>query len=109
MASLQFIDEANGTMLEAVDFVVNAPENPASSSGPIAQANNFSPIGIGKPMTIKLLSVYAGDYKTGIFTDKKDLIVTSMIKQPSVAGIPPRALHQVYVNIPERELNIHVP
>lgn len=99
MASAQFHDEANGTLLEALDF---APNNDKGDDTRSIDVNPFLPLGIGRPMTIKLMTVYAGDYKNGLFKNKKDMIVTSRIKPPHLADEALRAVHQIYANMQEK-------
>ncbi len=102
MATTQFNDQQNGTTLEYLGFSDNATNLLPDESNRRGETNPFSPLGIGRPMTIKLVTLYAGDYKNGLFRNKKDMIVTSRIRPPHVPEEASRAVHQIYANIPER-------
>src|SRR4051794_14460761 len=43
-------------------------------------AHPFTPIGLGLPLCVEILTIYTGDYPNGIFGGKKDLMLTSAIK-----------------------------
>lgn len=102
MSNSHFIDEKNGTVLSSIDFDNEAFETNRGIGTKKSKVNPFSSLGIGKPMTIKLETVYAGDYKNGLFRNKKDMIVASRIKAPHVPEEAPRAVHQIYLNMVER-------
>lgn len=98
---MQFNDLENGTTLESLRLSDDANEILASNRG-LGKENPFSPLDIGKPMTIKLVTVYAGNYKNGLFRNKKDMIVTSRIKAPHIPEEAQRAVHQIYIGMPEK-------
>jgi len=102
MATLQFNDQRNGTTLELLEVAPESLGVTRSLTAAKGRKNPFTSVGIGKPMTIKLITIYAGDYKNGLFKNKRDLIVTSQIKSPVDPEIPSRAVHQVYPAINER-------
>ncbi|WP_257385053.1 hypothetical protein [Tahibacter caeni] len=57
----------------------------------------FTPIGLGKPLTIWLASVYPGDLppKSGIFGKERGALVTSAVKSWQTFDAQPRALNML--------------
>lgn len=102
MATLQFNDQRNGTTLELLESASESFDVKRSLAVKKEKVNPFKEIGIGKPMTIKLITIYAGDYDNKLFKNKRDLIVTSQIKSPIDPDIPSRAVHQIYPAIHEK-------
>ena len=100
MSKSHYLDEVNGTLLESIDLAAGMFSSVKTRS--LDSVNPFTDIGLGKPMTIKLVTIYAGDYKNGLFKSKKDMIVTSRIRPPHIAEEAPRAVHQIYANMPEK-------
>ena len=73
-----------------------AKKSPTKSNTILPTLENFMPIGIGKPLVIRLHTVYVGNLKTGIFTNKQSILVTSLIKDDITFEVPPRGLHQFF-------------
>ncbi|MBN1259815.1 MAG: hypothetical protein JXB35_03960 [Anaerolineae bacterium] len=61
-------------------------------------APGFTPIGIGKPMSLEILSIYTGNAPGGLF-GKPDLLVTTAIKAPETFDAAPRAINQLVADI----------
>src|SRR5262245_8086298 len=49
-------------------------------AGPSGEPVPLLPIGLGKPLSIRVAEIYTGSYSTGIFGGSKDLLVTSAVK-----------------------------
>ncbi|HMQ59210.1 MAG TPA: hypothetical protein PKE06_01010 [Flavilitoribacter sp.] len=80
---------SNGT-LESLETakVLNAAETP-----------QFSRIGIGKPLSVEILTVYTGDAPRKLFGGKPDLMVVSGIKSFQTFDAAPRAVNLIQENI----------
>lgn len=72
----------------------------------VGRTTTFAPIGIGKPLVIRLHSIYVGNLKTGIFSKKQDVLVTSVIKDDITYDAPARGVHQIFDKTKDRELLI---
>lgn len=83
---------------------IDAPTTPKSNIA--GGTTTFTPIGIGKPLVIRLHSVYVGNLKTGIFSKKQDVLVTSVIKDDITYDAPARGVHQIFDKTKDRELLI---
>lgn len=74
------------------------------------QAVPFTPIGMGKPLSIQFLTAYTGDAPGRTFLDKivgkgkPDLLVTSAVKNALTFGAAPRAINQVIEDIGDNQL-----
>ncbi|EPA93652.1 hypothetical protein [Pseudomonas sp. G5(2012)] len=70
----------------------------------VTEAGSFTPIGIGKPLTVELRHVYTGRLpKSGrLFGRRKDVAVISSVKDYSIFAASSRAL-----NFIERQLEAH--
>jgi len=62
----------------------------------------YLPIGLGKPLIIRLHTIHVGDLKNGLRNKKQSVIVTSMIKDDITYNIPPRGVHQIYQSVKDR-------
>lgn len=61
---------------------------------PPATATPFTPIGIGKPLTIQIRHVYTGaNPRKGWFPGRKDMLLTSAMKSIAVFNAAPRAVN----------------
>jgi hypothetical protein len=74
------------------------------TESPAVGATKFRPIGIGKPLVIRLHTVYVGDLKTGIFNKNQDVLVTSVIKDDITYDVPPFGVHQIFDKSKDKEL-----
>lgn len=54
-----------------------------------------TPIGLGAPLCVEILTIYTGDYPNGIFGGKKDLMLTSAIKSSVTFDAAARAINKV--------------
>ena len=61
--------------------------------------NSWQPIGIGKPLVVRLHTVHVGDFKNWLLNKKQAIIVTSLIKDDITYEVPPRGVHQIYNRI----------
>lgn len=83
-------------------FVVAAEVLPPSSDPtvPPPSAPDFVPIGIGKPISIEILTIYTGDAPSkAIFGGKPDLLVSSALKALHTFDAAPRAINQLVSKI----------
>ncbi|MEM1325738.1 MAG: hypothetical protein AAGI23_07285 [Bacteroidota bacterium] len=60
---------------------------------------DFTQPGIGKPLSVEILSVYTGDAPQKFFGGKKDLLVVSGVKSAQTYGRAPKALNQMVEKI----------
>ncbi len=67
-------------------------------------ANPFLPIGIGKPLTIRLHTLYTGNLKNGLFNNKQSVMLTSQMKDDMTFDAAPRAIHQLYSKVGDRSI-----
>ena len=64
----------------------------------------FTPIGIGKPMSIEILTVYTGDAPTkGLFSKTSDLLVVSGVKAVETFAAQPKAINQLVPKIGDNQ------
>jgi len=85
----------------AVASEVLPPPSDPSASPPAAP--DFKPVGIGKPISIEILTVYTGDApSTTIFGGKPDLLITSAVKAVQTFDAAPRAINQLVENIADK-------
>ncbi|MEM0995293.1 MAG: hypothetical protein AAGI49_19835 [Bacteroidota bacterium] len=64
---------------------------------------NFTQPGIGKPLSVEILSVYTGDAPQRFFGGKKDLLVVSGVKSAQTYGRAPKALNQLVEKIEDNQ------
>jgi len=68
------------------------------------EPTKFKPIGIGKPLLIRLHSSYIGDLKTSLFKKKQDILISCTISDDITSEIPAMAVHQLIPNRKDRDL-----
>ena len=78
---------------------LDSPYEAAKRSAP-----DFSPIGIGKPLLLELLTVYSGDLKTGFFGSRNDVLVTSAVKADiGSSKVKPMAINLLKQDVSAKE------
>lgn len=60
---------------------------------------DFTQPGIGKPLSVEILSVYTGDAPQKFFGGRKDLLIVSGVKSAQTYGRAPKALNQLVEKI----------
>ncbi|HEX2254411.1 MAG TPA: hypothetical protein VHQ65_14175 [Thermoanaerobaculia bacterium] len=72
---------------------------------PGEERREFKPIGVGKPLTIRIASVYPGDLppRGGIFGKARGSLVTSAVKSWQSFDMQPRALNILKRGVKKRE------
>lgn len=83
------------------NFGITSDIFPPVTSNP--NANGFKEIGIGQPLLIRLHTVHVGDLRNGVRNKKQSVLVTSVIKDDITYGIEPRAVHQIFPSVQDRE------
>jgi len=68
-------------------------ENGEISSEDI-NTRDFTPIGVGKPLSIEILTIYSGD-APGRFLGRKDMLVTTGVKSIGTYNSAPKAINQI--------------
>ena len=64
----------------------------------------FTPIGIGKPLSLQIMSVYTGDAPKKVIGGNKDLLIASATKYMHLSNAQPRAINQVYRKVESRKI-----
>lgn len=64
----------------------------------------FTPIGIGKPLSLQIMSIYTGDAPKKTLGGAKDLLIASATKYIHLSNAQPRAINQVYRKVTSRKL-----
>ena len=64
----------------------------------------FTPIGIGKPLSLQIMSVYTGDAPKKVIGGNKDLLIASATKYMHLSNAQPRAINQVYRKVESRTI-----
>ena len=62
----------------------------------------FTPIGIGRPLSMEIVTIYSGDAPKKFLGGKPDLLVTSGAKYIHVHEAQPKAVNQLITNIEKR-------
>lgn len=65
---------------------------------------SFTPIGIGKPLSLQIMNVYTGDAPKKTLGSAKDLLIASATKYMHLSNAQPRAINQVYRKVESRKL-----
>ena len=65
---------------------------------------SFTPIGIGKPLSLQIMSIYTGDAPRKTIGGNKDLLIASATKYVHLANAQPRAINQVYRKVDSRKI-----
>ena len=65
---------------------------------------SFTPIGIGKPLSLQIMSIYTGDAPKKTLGGAKDLLIASATKYMHLSNAQPRAINQVYRKVQSRKL-----
>ncbi len=78
------------------------PEN-GHSNGERNTAQAFTPVGIGRPLLVEILTVYTGDAPGGFLGGKPDLLVVSGVKGAQTFDAAPRAINQLEEDIKDRQ------
>lgn len=63
---------------------------------------DFTPIGIGKPLSIEILTIYSGD-APGRFLGKKDMLVTTGVKSIGTYESAPKAINQIVRKVTDNQ------
>lgn len=63
----------------------------------------FAPIGIGKPMSIRIHTVYVGDLQTGWWSKRADVLVVSGAKAAQIYESAPRAINLLQPSLRDHE------
>jgi hypothetical protein len=63
----------------------------------------FEEIGLGRPLSLEILSVYTGDAPSRYFGGKPDLLVASAVKGIETFDAAPRAINQLVGHISDRQ------
>lgn len=64
----------------------------------------FEPIGIGRPLGVEVLHVYAGDLPSHLFNRTPDVLVTSAARSWATTDAAPRALNRLAEDVGRREV-----
>jgi hypothetical protein len=100
----KLISSMDSGQLETIQFqsgsVSNADIRAVFAKMGGAEADNKSPnpstpIGLGMPLTVQILSIYTGQYPTGIFGGRKDLMLTSSVKSSVTFDAAARAINKI--------------
>jgi hypothetical protein len=68
------------------------------------EAPEFTPIGLGKPLSIEMLTVYTGDAPgRGLFGGQPDLLMTSAVRSVETFDAAPRAINQIVPDITDQQ------
>lgn len=97
----RFQDEARQNRRAELEFsrgVVTAAE----VFSPESVIPEYTPIGIGKPMSIEILAIYTGDAPKKLL-GRPDLLVTTAIKGVETIDVAPRAINQLMEDIQDRQ------
>ena len=68
-----------------------------------SEMNEFTDLGIGKPLVVRFHTLHVGDLKNGWFNNRQSILITSLIKDDITYGIPSRGVHQVYTKAKDRQ------
>ncbi|MEN0005866.1 MAG: hypothetical protein AAF798_17080 [Bacteroidota bacterium] len=96
------LDEFNEELtINGTTALDTAAPKPKSLLAPADTPNipSFSPVGIGKPLSVEILTVYTGDAPRKFFGGRPDLLVVSGIKSVQTYDAAPRAINQIQENI----------
>ncbi len=64
----------------------------------------FTPIDIGRPLSLELLSLYTGDApKKRLFSGRPDMLVATSMKAPQTYDVAPRAINQIIKDIDDNQ------
>ena len=78
----------------AENVITAATETDAVTDTEPRTPNPFTPVGLGKPLSIEIRHVYTGQYPhSGLFGGRKDLLVTSAVKGLVTYEAAPRAVN----------------
>lgn len=88
--------------LEPNDFDIQSPSELPNVNQP--QPTPFAPIGIGRPLVIRLHTVYVGDLSEFIRGRRFGLLVTSRMKDDITFAKPAPAIHQIYDELNDRKI-----
>jgi hypothetical protein len=90
---LEKLDQA---LKRGVDFELQVENGSINSTDEYFK--NFEPIGLGKPMSIEILTYYTGDAPKK-FLGKKDLLLVSGVKSLTTHDAAPKAINQIVKKI----------
>ena len=65
------------------------------NDGNLNAINPYTPIGLGKPLSIEILTIYTGDYPNGPFGGRKDLMLASAVKNSMTFDAAARAINKL--------------
>lgn len=73
----------------------------ATAKGPVPV---FTPIGIGKPMSLEMLTFYTGNVpEKSLFSGNPDLLITSAVKGVQTFEAAPRAINQLIKGVADKQ------
>ena len=93
-----------GGKARARDLVLDVGAKPRTRSGAARAEVSFQPIGIGRPLSIEILHVYAGDLPTTVFRRTPDVLITSAARSWTVVEAAPRALNRLAKDVERRQV-----
>jgi hypothetical protein len=62
----------------------------------------FTPIGLGKPLSVEIACIYTGNVPNKVLGGKRELLATSAVKSFQVYEAAPRAIHFLERNVADR-------
>ena len=92
----RFYEESAADQDATLEFTTGAIS--AAELGAVAKGddvNPFEPIGLGKPLSIEILSLYTGMLPGKFGLGKPDLMVTSAVKSIETYAAQPMAVNQI--------------
>lgn len=95
------LSKQNGIITELKSRNGGGGEAPRGLVAATAADTSFSPIGVGKPLSIEIATVYAGEYKK-FLGGKKDVVVVSGIRSTQTFQSASRAINIKANNVDER-------
>lgn len=79
------------------------PTNGHHENGTRGTTQAFTPVGVGKPLLVEILTVYTGDAPHQFLGGKPELLIVSGVKGAQTFDAAPRAINQLEENIKDRQ------
>jgi hypothetical protein len=102
------LKQKQGKLAQLIDENVNKALTTAKTTLNIAGGDStvvpLKEIGIGRPLSIEILTIYSGDFKTGFLSGKKgDLLCVSGVKSAATFDAASRAINIMQTKVKEKE------
>lgn len=99
----QLVDMEEMNQRIAMEAFQAAATTESNGNGTRNLTENFTAVGVGRPLLVEILNVYTGDAPASFLGGKPDLLVVSGVKGAQTFEAAPRAINRLQEDIKDRQ------